>query len=668
MPLPPEGSPPVLPSTDDRTENLGPSSRNGHRPPRREGPGSHPQNRRTYLRRRIVAGLLLGLVILVADAAYASLRSGSLLTEAKVSFERAAAALADSDLINAREHLERGLERADRAANLTSHPGFAVVRLSPLGDDARATEVITDAVRLAARAGLVAIEGGLAMGADGGGIASSILQDGRVEFDLLEEGRPYLERAADLLDDAASQFNVELRPRLGAVDRALASTDLRVEGAEESVDRLVALIGSLPSLLAEDGSRHYLLAFQAPGEARGTGGIIGLLGVLRAEDGRLTLGDIRPYSELQPRPIKAVKGPEWFEKRYGPFFGLRQWPQVNLSPHFPTVSKILLRMYREATGRSLDGVIAMDPLALESMMGAVEPIRQRGFDALLTKSNIAEVLMKDAYTTFPTPDAQNAFLEGVVRKFWAEISQGSFESLSLVKGLGEAVTSEHFKMYSQEGKDARSLAALGADGDFTHAGPNLQMVWHNNVAANKVDFFLQRKILTTIRLHPGGMARVHTEILLDNMAPSRPSSPLLGPGINEDPVGLNRMYLNVLVAKGAERIRVSLNGERRQPFRAVEAGFPVIWEVIALRSHEQATVDVSYEIPNAIRTSPAESMFEFISLPQPTTHPASFAVALMLDPSFESFQVEEGNVIGESRVLTEGQLDSQRAIRLTIND
>lgn len=617
-----------------------------------------------------MAGVLLVLVILMADAAYTFLRSGALLSDARDSFESAAIALADSDLPEAREHLESGLERADAVGDLTTHPGFGMVRISPLGDDARALEAITEAVRLSARAGLIAIEGSEAMGADGQGIVPSILRDGQVQFDLLEQGRPYLESARRLLGEAESQFDAELHPRLDTIDRALISVDLRVEGAGASVDRLVALLGSLPSLLAEDGARRYLLAFQAPGEARGTGGVIGLVGVLGAKDGRLSLGGIRPYSELQPRPIEAVKAPEWFEQRYAPFFGLRQWPQVNLSPHFPTVAKVLLRMYGEATGRSLDGVIAMDPLALGSMMGAMAPIRQRGFGAPLTQRNVAEVLMKDTYTAFQTPDEQNTFLEGVVRQFWNDISEGSFESLALVKGLGEAVSTQHLKMYSADEHDKRGLAVLEADGDFTRAGPNLQMIWHNNMSVNKVDYFLDRQIAVSIDFGEGGTAQVHTAIQLTNRSPTGPSSLLLGPGIKGDPPGLNRMQFNVLLPVGSKNVRFFLDGRQRKAFRDVEAaGFPVVWDILEIPAGTESLVEVKYEIIDSVLTSPRENTFEFALLPQPLHNVDEYSIgASFSEPLFGDIHVEEGLVRGSSEVISRGRLTSSRSIRVVVDD
>lgn len=665
MPHPPEGPPPAVPFTDEQTEGHAPLSGNGHRPVlRKKGMASRTGS--TYLRRRVVVGVLLVLIVLMADAAYAFLRSGELLSDARDSFESAATALADSDLMEAKEHLDRGLERADGAADLTSHPGFTLMRATPLGDDARALDAIIEAIRLSARAGLIAIEGGEAMAPEGEGIAPAILRDGRVQFDLLERGRPYLERAARILNGAEKQFDTELHPRLGAVGRALASANLRVAGAGESVDRLVALFGSLPSLLAEEGTRRYLLAFQAPGEARGTGGVIGLLGVLKAEDGRLSLGDIRPYSELQPRPIDAVKAPEWFEKRYAPFFGLRQWPQVNLSPHFPTVSKILLRMYGKATGRSLDGVMAMDPVALESMMEAVEPIHQRGFDASLTQNNIAEVMMKDAYT-FPTPDAQNAFLEGVVRKFWDAVAEGAFDSLSMVEGLGGAVATQHLKVYSDDIQDGRSLAFLRADGDFTQTGPNLQMVWHNNVAVNKVDYFLERDVSTSISLGHDGSAEIRTEIQLVNNAPAGPPSLLLGPGIKGDPPGMNRMYLNVLLPKGADVTRFSIDGTRRKPFRDTEAGFPLVWDVLQIPAGERSLVQVDYEVADLVSSSPSEDVLEFTLLPQAMPHPDKYELELELPEEMEgTVEVEEGLLVSESTVISTGDLGSPRQLRVVV--
>ena len=666
MPRPPEGSPSSGPFTQEETEGHAPLSGNGHRPKLRENEDSaRAKSRHTYLRRRIVVVVVLALIVLLADAAYAFLRSGALLSSARDSFELAATALADSDLELARTNLERGLQSAEGAVDLTSHPGFVLLETSPFGDDARALDAITEAVRLSVRAGLIAIEGGEVMGAQNDGIAASILRSGQVQFDLLEQGLPYLERSARLLAQAQSQFDVELHPRLDAINRAWTSVDLRIMGAGESVDRLVSLFESLPSLLGEGDSRRYLLAFQAPGEARGTGGVIGLLGVLTANNGRLRLGDIRPYSRLQPRPIAPVAAPGWFQKRYAPFFGLRQWPQVNLSPHFPTVSKVLLRMYREATGRSLDGMIAMDPLAMESLLPAVGPIHQPGIRTRLSEDNVGKVLMRRTYTAFSSPEEQNAYLRGVVETFWSEVTAGDFDSLAMVSGLGRAVATQHLKMYARDKEDFRSLSLLRAAGDFRYAGPNLQMVWNNNVAVNKVDYFLEREIATSIALDESGAAEVITEIRIENHSPAGPPSPLLGPGIKGDPPGLNRMYLNVLLPEGSRLRRFAVEGARRTPFQADEAGFPVVWDILEVPAGEQVVVDVVYSIPDMIASAPGRKSVEFTMIPQASASNDKYSVRVRLPDVIDELVAEEGVRDGVRTVRSGGTLDSARSIRIS---
>ena len=175
-------------------------------------------------------------------------------------------------------------------------------------------------------------------------------------------------------------------------------------------------------MLGGGGERRYLLSFQAPGEARGTGGLAGLVGVLETNPGRLELGDVLPYQDLGPSRIRNVEAPDWFEASYGPQQALTEWPQANVSPNHPVVADVLLDMYEAARGERLDGVLTMDPITLAYLMEGIGSIETRRPEMVLDSSNAADVLLHDSYTDFETPEEQNFFLGEVVDGFWSRLS------------------------------------------------------------------------------------------------------------------------------------------------------------------------------------------------------------------------------------------------------
>ena len=64
----------------------------------------------------------------------------------------------------------------------------------------------------------------------------------------------------------------------------------KVDDASALADRASLAVRLLPAMLGGDGPRHYLFLFQNNAEIRATGGIPGAFALMKADDGKLTLG------------------------------------------------------------------------------------------------------------------------------------------------------------------------------------------------------------------------------------------------------------------------------------------------------------------------------------------------------------------------------------------
>ncbi|ETK33476.1 DUF4012 domain-containing protein [Microbispora sp. ATCC PTA-5024] len=94
----------------------------------------------------------------------------------------------------------------------------------------------------------------------------------------------------------------------------------------------------LPPMLGLDGTRRYFLAFQTNAEARGTGGLVGAFGVLKADRGRLSVTGLSADNGLGLNPRPVADFGTAYRERYGPD-ALRLLSISNLSPHFPYAAR-----------------------------------------------------------------------------------------------------------------------------------------------------------------------------------------------------------------------------------------------------------------------------------------------------------------------------------------
>lgn len=642
------------------------------RPPSPNGADSRrPQRKakKTRRRRRRVATTITILIVLslVADASYSIYGIAVRLPRASDNLQSARAALSDGDIAAARSFFVEAAEDAEAASALTGRPALTLLQATP---DGRYVKAVTEAAELATRAGTAGIGAASELGGNAEDIAASLFSGGRIDLQAIAAAEGPVGEAAGYLSEAAAGLEGADEPWLDAVGEAAAGAEDQISDAAASLSTADALLSVLPEMFGADGTRRYLLGFQALGEARATGGLIGFTGTLEASNGSIELVDVENILESIPAEFEQpVDGPEWFATNYGPQSALTQPQQVNTSPNFPVVADVMMEMFESETGRIYDGMILMDPVALEHMIPATGDITVPGWDEPITAENVVDVMLRDSYLEF-TPDEQNVFLSRIVQTFWDRIADGDFDAAALATGLGKATSSQHFRVAATDPDAAEAMATAGVDGDYTRLGPNVQLAFHNNYSANKVDYFLRRDIVTTITLERDA-AVVNSSFTMTNNAPKGPPSELLGPSETytpNDPPGMNRMLFNVLLPLGAENVAFGSRSRRDDPVLYEDDGHPVPWQVVEIPAGDQVTVQLSYRIPNPYEESEDGIAFRFTLYPQPSVTADSFSVVVNAPKGYELIPGEDriGEETPKAQRSLEGNLDVPAVLDLRL--
>lgn len=609
------------------------------------------------------------LLLVVGDGVYVAVRLNSSLRSAADHLEAGGDRVRDVELAEAQRSFVAALQSAESARAATGHPAFALTSLfPPLSEDLNAVDVLADVAATSARAGISVVDGADALGATGDDLGATVFRDGRIRFGALDQAGPFLEEAAAQLGESVELLDALGTPRVGAVRDALAEARERVGDAHDSADGATVLFDALPGLFARGERREYLLAFQSPSEARGTGGLIGLYGVLSAEDGRIRLEDISYIRDLLRPPLPQVDAPRWFRAHYGPLDALRSIQQVNESPHFPVVSEVLLSIYENKKGHRPDGVIAMDPIALAYMLEGMKPLRAPGLDVDVTSENAAEIILHDSYLEFPTPEAQNLYLGNLIGQFWKRVQEGDVDAGPFARGFANAVTTQHLKVYSSRPAEEAALHRLDAEGDYSDEGDHVQMLFHNNYAANKVDYFLEREVDTTIRLQEDGGAHVSVSVDLTNQAPDGPPSDLLGRlAFKGYPPGFNGMFLNLIMPREATVYRFLQNGEQSPYILHVDDGFPVAWDLVELDPGESSNVTIRYRVPSVFEETPRGARYQMKLLPQALVRPDSYAVTVVPPPDMRIVDHAAGELV-DGVLRMSGLLEDEVLVEVRVAD
>lgn len=601
----------------------------GTPPPLRRRDQRGHRGSRSWVRRALAPTLLLALTGLVADIVYVGYGLFTSLTSVQDDLSQARSALSQGEVSSARALLEEARRAARDAQALTSHPGF--LALTPL-PDARAVDGVAEAAVLASDAAQAGLRATAALGTSGEEIAAAIFSEGRLDLETLEEVHPSVSRVARLLRNAGEVIDDDVTPLLDVVADLHRKAVDEVRGAAESAATADQLFDALPSLFGADGGgRTYLLAFQALGEARATGGLVGFHGALKARNGALSVGRLAPLTRTFPLPLTTpVEAADWYEENYAPQSALVQPQQANVSPNFPEVAKVLMAMFERRTTDTYDGVLMMDPVAMSELMTSMPPIEVEGFDQHVDASNVVDVLLRQSYVDF-SEDEQNVFLASVIEQFWQRLSDGAFDPPAFMAGLGRAIDGGHLKIHVTDQQGAAAMAAVDANSDYGEFSPNVQVVFHNNYSANKVDYFLRRDTETVIRLRRGGIAEVETTVTIRNTAPSGPPSLLLGPARAyrpNDPPGMNRMLFNILMPAGSGVLSWNQNGRDVEPIIYEDEIHPVAWNVLEVPAGETTTVRLRYELDDAYQVSDSGAVFDFSMFPQPLVVPERYRLSI----------------------------------------
>jgi hypothetical protein len=528
------------------------------------------------------------------------------LEKARASAQQVKTALVEGKTDEAAQQAEQALVQA-QSAQSTTHSGLwnVAAGLPVVGGPFKTGQQISDVVvglasdilQPAARAGI-----GLS--------PAKLYQNGRVNVQLLREQEPELvrlsESAARLDQQAAAIAPTRLVPPLGNARTQLQSQTSEVSSLLTNT-ALAARLG--PSMMGADGPRSYLMAFQTNAEARGTGGLLGGVGVLRFNDGTPTVDTLASNAELYTASAGVDFGPE-FNELYGPSRPYTDVRNSNQSAHFPYAAQIWRSMWERETGDKVDGVIATDPVALSYILGAVGPVTLAD-GKQVTQDNVIELTMSTAYRMFPNDQsARKKYLQGIANAVVKKITGQVQSPGKLLDALGRAASERRLMIWSafpaeQAVLEEAGLAHIISDDDAPYA-----QVVINNFGGNKMDYYLTREIEYVADGCNGETRNSTVTVRLTNTRVDSTSEwATVSQGLPSDfpikfPPGTMISSVKLLATKGATLTSVTANGEKILPNReVVERGRSSFEVQVVIPPGQSGELSFQLEEP----TSPGEA-------------------------------------------------------------
>ncbi|MEV7003552.1 DUF4012 domain-containing protein [Streptomyces sp. NPDC093982] len=449
------------------------------------------------------------------------------------------------------------------AASLPGVGGpFETVRGTTEALDRLAGTALPDAVRITGR--LTAATGG-----------------GHFNLSALRRSAPGLERvgneAAQVRAEVASLPRQTWLPPVDRVRSRLLDGLNRIAPAVEN-----AAVGArlLPAMLGEDGPRHYLLVFQNPAEARGTGGMPGAYSVMTADKGVLALREFGRDTDMAAARPKINLGTE-FHAMYAHNDAVNTWPNTNMSPHFPYAARIWSAAWLDKSEERVDGVLSLNPSVLARLLAAAGPARTAD-GTLVTAQNVVDLTERATYALYPESVKRKEFLLDVARAAAERLLtavKDPYRRPAVFLGLYDVLRSGQMTAWSAHPAEQRELVAHPVGGSLPDGPEPYAGLVVNNAAGTKLDYYLDRALEWSSGRCTAAGREVTVKAVITNHAPASglPTyvTERLDMPVFETHRGDNRVLLSYYATAGAQVVGATLDGERTAMSAGIERRHPV---------------------------------------------------------------------------------------------
>lgn len=355
--------------------------------------------------------------------------------------------------------------------------------------------------------------------------AKSIYKNGRINAEPIVEALPELETAAQSLQRYTEEFDRIPTPRIGIVANTLNSSRGMLDRANYYMQAAVdEYIPNLPTWLGYKGKQTYAILAMTPGEMRASGGLIGAVGTVTIDKGKIEIGDFEANTKFAGDGITARNLSEDENRLYreeGPMSLNYDTRDIANSPDTVRVAdyfKAIWNQTKMGKDTELNGIVLADPLMVQSLVKVLGDVTLPN-GTVLTGTNTADFLINTAYKDYPAEETDAMF--GTVAKACVQRLMGDLDAGKMAKLASEMFTlahNRHLAVYSFD----PTMQQIFWDTELTptfplnEAKPEIGIyITENN--PSKMGWYIKRSTkITQLDCLEDGPAKYHVEYTIRN--------------------------------------------------------------------------------------------------------------------------------------------------------
>lgn len=328
-------------------------------------------------------------------------------------------------------------------------------------------------------------------------LTAQLSDNGAVNLTPIADASEGLTEANTLIQEQLEDLQNLPTPHIGMVKDAYTQGVSQFQDIAELLDQATNMVQILPQFLGQDGTRTYLIIANTPAETRSGGGLIGSLGTMTAENGKITIGDFHSNKEFQGLGSSATASEQ----------AVFSWPlkfsfdirDQMAKPDFADVAASVVDIWnRSPYACEIDGVMSIDPVFIQELVKLNGDITLDN-GMVVTGDNAAEFLLNTIYKEVAI-DAQDQYFQIVAFETMDKMFSGlDFNKLmAMAKTMIPMAQQRHLYMYSFHEDEAQNFQNAGLAKGLPSSEENPEVgIYMNQQNASKLDWYVQRQTQVT---------------------------------------------------------------------------------------------------------------------------------------------------------------------------
>lgn len=416
----------------------------------------------------------------------------------------------------------------------------------------------------------------------------------------------------------------------------------------------------VPQLLGFTEPRTYIVVFQNNTEMRPSGGFIGAYATVHFNKGQMNMLAVEGSEELDRRTPK-----EWSPAPPQPitdYLGVPKWffRDSNWSPDFGESAKKIREFYAAEGGvaaADVDGVIAITPTVLESMLRMIGPITIQNIT--FTAENVTETLEYEVEYGYRDRNIAFETRKQILKPFMEELahrikSRAFFDFQDFIAEVRTLADQKHILLALDTPEAQKEIEkfhwageVLPFDGDY--------LLWVDaNMAALKTDHAMARTLdYAILKKENGDYHAVATMTYTNN-------------GLFDWRTSRYRTYARVYVPEGSELISVEGSMEKDKSThpgridKGRELGKEWFGTFISIEPKQTKTLQFTYRLPESVKKKIMNGDYQLLIQKQPGTIAHGLTLRLNFGTSITGANPPEDQLYwgdGEYRIDTDLRID-----------